>query len=308
MPKTTGASSGRMIAPDFYSHLLAGDIDTILDTFEGEPSIDSPHCGAVVGRDAVRKSLNEELSWIRTLGASTDTLRNIKVTRSPQRVIEEVSIHLSVPPMPRPIIFAAVADLGSSGICDLRLYYCYGLLSGNRDFLRASMLPPEHGLLERIPQPVRTYVDGIAAADFDVWKLFAEGASVTGPPNIPLRGCNLVRFYAIAMAEDGGVPLQPATVTSDGRTCAIEENLDSWGSIKFDRSTAGLGVFDYNDSGRLTAARIYDDIPVNPISKPGWIYRNWNKISTKIAEAGCATSFVPTSEMTPPEVIAGILT
>ena len=164
------------------------------------------------------------------------------------------------------------------------------------------MLPADPGLLDEIPPPVRTYVDAIAAADFDVWKLFAQGGSLMGVPSVPYRECRLVTFYAIAMAEEGGVPLQPVTVTSDETTSAIEENLDSWGSIQFERSTAGLAVYDHDDSGRLTAARIYDDIPVNPFSKPGLVYENWEQISSRIRGAGCEIPFIPTAQTTPLEI------
>lgn len=286
----------------FYDHLLAGNFSAILDAFESEPNIDAPRSGAVVGRDAVGKFLEEEVSWLEGLGASIDGLRQVKETRSLERVVQEVGIQLPIPPVPRPIMFAAVTDMGVSGIRAIRLYYSYGFLSGNQEFLRAAMLPSDPGLLDEIPPAVRTYVDAIAEADFDVWKLFAQGGSLMGVPSVPYRGCKLVTFYAIAMAEDGGVPLRPVTVTSDKTSCAIEENLDSWGSIQFERSTAGLAVYDYVDSGHLTAVRIYDDIPVNPFSKPGLVYENWELISSRIRDAGCEIPFEPTAQTTPLEI------
>ena len=289
-------------ALDFYEHLLAGDFSAILDSFEGEPNIDAPRSGPVAGRNAVERFLEEELSWLEGLGASIDGLRQVKETSSLERTVQEVGIQLPIPPVVRPIMFAAVTDLGMSGIRAIRLYYSYGFLSGAHEFLRAAMLPADPGLIDEIPPAVRTYVDSIAAADFNVWKLFAHGGSLMGVPSVPYRGCKLVRFFAIAMAEDGGVPLQPVTVTSDNTTCAIEENLDSWGSIQFERSTAGLAVYDYDDSAHITAARIYDDIPVNPFSKPGLVYENWELISSRITGAGCEIPFVPTAQTTPLEI------
>jgi len=302
MTKPNISNEADTVAPNFYQCLLSGKISAILDAFEDEPRIDAPRSGAIFGREAVKNFLEEELSWLESLGASVDGLREVKTTSTNERVVQEVGILLPIPPVPRPIMFAMVADLRAGGIAAIRLYYCYGYLSGNQEFLRAAMLPADTTLHDTIPPAVRSYVDGIEAADFEVWKLFADGASLMGVPSIPFKGSKLVRFFAIAMAEDGGVPLQPVTVTSDDKTCAIEENLDSWGSIQFQRSTAGLAVYDYDDSGYLTAARIYDDIPVNPFSKPGWTYDNWDLISSRMKATGCESSFVPSAESTSLEI------
>ena len=74
------------------------------------------------------------------------------------------------------------------------------------------------------------------------------------------------------------------------------------GFLQFERSTAGLAVYDYDDAGHLTAARIYDDIPVNPFSQPGLVYKNWDLIASRIRGAGCDIGFVPTAETTPLEI------
>ena len=217
---------------------------------------------AVAGREAVLRFLEEEKLWLESLGALSDGIKKVKKTSNRQRVVQEVEILLPpVPPKPRPHMFAVVADLSSGGIRAIRLYYCYGFISGNEEFLRAAMLPADTSLYDSVPPIVQKYVECIAAADINVLKLFEEGASLMGVPSIPFKGCTMVRFFAAALAEEDGVPLQIATVTSDSKTCALEENLDSWGSIQFEHSTAGLAVYDYNDSGQLTAARIYDDIP-----------------------------------------------
>ena len=69
-------------ALDFYDRLLAGDFSAILDAFENEPNVDAPRSGAVVGRDAVGRFLEEELAWLEGLGASIDGLRHVKETNS----------------------------------------------------------------------------------------------------------------------------------------------------------------------------------------------------------------------------------
>ncbi|WP_170763296.1 hypothetical protein [Ruegeria lacuscaerulensis] len=91
-------------------------------------------------------------------------------------------------------------------------------------------------------------------------------------------------------------------MTSGEQTCAIEENLASWGTINFEEDTAGLAVYANNSNGQVTAARIYADNPVNPFSKPGWVHRNWSKIFYCIAKGGASTPFEPTADSMPQEI------
>jgi hypothetical protein len=48
-------------------------------------------------------------------------------------------------------------------------------------------------------------------------------------------------------------------VTDDGTRCALEYNCIRWGSHDI-APQAGIGVFERRQDGRLSAARIYDDI------------------------------------------------
>jgi hypothetical protein len=47
-------------------------------------------------------------------------------------------------------------------------------------------------------------------------------------------------------------------VTDDGRVCALEYNVVAWGGTPMPPQ-AGIAVYLRGDSGRLAAARIYDD-------------------------------------------------
>lgn len=298
MISTSKDDIANTVVSNFYQLLLAGDFVTILDAFAAEPRIDAPRTGAVVGYDAVQKFLEEERSWLVSRGASSGSVKDVKITKTGKRIVQEVGIVLPpVPPKPRPHMFAVVADLTAEGIRAMRLYYCYGVISGNENFLRTSMLSAGKDLKTTLPPVVRAYTELIAAADFSVLELFAENGSVTGAPSIAFTGCTMVRFFAAALAEKGGVPLQLATVTNDGKTCALEENLESWGTIQFERSAAGLAVYDYSGD-KITAVRIYDDIPDNPFSRPGLLLKNWETITKRIREAGCGElNFKPSPEL-----------
>ena len=55
-----------------------------------------------------------------------------------------------------------------------------------------------------------------------------------------------------------GIGLERCAVTDDGRACALEYNVVAWGRTELGRQ-AGLAVYVRGDSGKLAAARVYDD-------------------------------------------------
>ena len=64
----------------------------------------------------------------------------------------------------------------------------------------------------------------------------------------------------------GGIGIEHATVTDDGTTCAIEFNAVRFGKRPI-TPQAGLAVYQRGPSGRLHAARIYDDVNVEVLQK-----------------------------------------
>src|SRR3954454_13354170 len=65
-------------------------------------------------------------------------------------------------------------------------------------------------------------------------------------------------FYAHLFSNGGGIPLEHCSVIDDGRTCALEYNVVRWGETDLPPQ-AGIAVYVRGESGRLAAARIYDD-------------------------------------------------
>ena len=73
------------------------------------------------------------------------------------------------------------------------------------------------------------------------------------------RGIDELRaLYELFFSNGGGIPLEHCTVTDDGRACALEYNVVAWGRTPLPPE-AGLAVYVRADSGRLAAARVYDD-------------------------------------------------
>jgi hypothetical protein len=64
----------------------------------------------------------------------------------------------------------------------------------------------------------------------------------------------------------GGVGIEHGSVTDDGRICAIEFNAVRFGKRAI-TPQAGLAVYERGPTGRLAAARIYDDVNVEALTK-----------------------------------------
>ena len=68
-----------------------------------------------------------------------------------------------------------------------------------------------------------------------------------------------IRKISTMMLADGGIGLAFCTATDDGTACAIEYNAVRWGRAAL-APQAGVAVYVRGPSGRLSAARIYDDV------------------------------------------------
>jgi hypothetical protein len=66
-------------------------------------------------------------------------------------------------------------------------------------------------------------------------------------------------FYAHLFSNDGGIPLEHCALIDDGRACALEYNVVRWGKTELPPE-AGVAVYVRGPSGKLAAARSYDDI------------------------------------------------
>jgi hypothetical protein len=66
-------------------------------------------------------------------------------------------------------------------------------------------------------------------------------------------------FYNRLFSDGGGIPLEHCAVVDDGEACALEYNVVRWGQTELPPQ-AGLAVYVRGESGKLAAARIYDDV------------------------------------------------
>ena len=67
------------------------------------------------------------------------------------------------------------------------------------------------------------------------------------------------------LLSSGGIRLEHCTVTDDGVACALEFNAVQFGPHPLEPQ-AGVAVYERGPSGRLHAARIYDDVNVEALA------------------------------------------
>jgi hypothetical protein len=73
------------------------------------------------------------------------------------------------------------------------------------------------------------------------------------------RGAGEVRaFYERRLPQGGGIAVEHCTLVHDGRACALEYNIVSWGETAM-APEAGVAVYVQGATDRIAAARIYDD-------------------------------------------------
>ncbi|HEX6621291.1 MAG TPA: nuclear transport factor 2 family protein, partial [Solirubrobacteraceae bacterium] len=157
-----------------------------------------------------------------------------------------------------PVALAADHD-EDERIIELRLYFSSWPLTG-RHANRPPLLQPDPDL--QGPDVVGEYQRALAAGDVEaILAAFEADGSMREPAGgaYAHRGTDELRaLYELFFANGGGIPLEHCTVTDDGRACALEYNVVAWGRTELPPE-AGLAVYVRGDSGRLAAARVYDD-------------------------------------------------
>ena len=79
-----------------------------------------------------------------------------------------------------------------------------------------------------------------------------------GGPHVHRGEGELRALYELLFSNGGGIPLEHCAVTDDGRACAVEYNVVRWGRTELPPE-AEIAVYVRGESGKLAAARIYDD-------------------------------------------------
>ena len=247
----------RLEAVPYYDGLMAGEHEALIRSFAGEPVLHDPVNGRVIGARAFEAYVTELNTWLAQRNMSFEPVDDV-ITET--RGFEEVVLHLDGQAGRVDVPVAIVADRRSDGrLSELRVYHSMWPVMGHHVHR-----PP---LLQRDPElrasdVVAEYQRALAAGDVDaIVATFEPDAYAREPAGKDVhRGLEGLRaFYERLFSNDGGIPLQHCALVDTGGACALEYNVVRWGKTELPPE-AGVAVYARGESGKLAAARIYDDM------------------------------------------------
>ena len=242
----------------FFRGLMTGETDALIGSFAGEPELHHPVQGRIKGARAFTEYVTKTNAWLKARNASIEDVDHTIRTRP--RGVGEVTLHLDGEAGPVDLPVAIVADRQPDArIEEIRIYYSTWPLTG-RHAKRPPVLQPDPGLGQ--PDIVGEYHRALAAGDVDtIVAAFEPDGYAREPAGAQYihRGPDGLRaFYEWLFSNDGGISLERCTVTDDTHECALEYNVVGWGKSEL-WPEAGVAVYVRGESGKLAAARIYDD-------------------------------------------------
>lgn len=240
----------------FFAGVMAGELDALVGSFAGEPEFHHPVRGRVKGAPAFRRFAEETTAWLEERDASVE---EVDVVVTPARSVEEVVLHAGAGGRRVELPVAIVNDRDADErIVEQRMYFSLWPLRGSHA-IRPPLLQPDAAA--EPSDVVGEYQRALAAGDLDaVMATLAPDASLREPAGSAYahRGTGELRALFERFFAGGGIALEHCTVTDDGRACALEYNVVGWGRHELPPQ-AGVAVYVRGESGRLAAARIYDD-------------------------------------------------
>ena len=248
----------KLVAVPFFAGLLAGETDALINSFAGEPELHHPIRGRVKGVRAFADYVTETNAWLEACNATIEDVGHMILTN--HRGVGEAIVHLDGETGAIDLPVAIVSDRQPDGrIDEIRVYYSTWPLTG-RHATRPPLLHADPELRE--PDVVGVYQRALAAGDVDaILAAFEPDGHAREPAGARYvhRGPEGLRaFYGWLFSNDGGIPLEHCSLTDDTRECALEYNVVRWGKAEL-APQAGIAVYVRGESGKLAAARIYDD-------------------------------------------------
>jgi SnoaL-like domain len=242
----------------YYDGLMSGEHEALIRSFAGEPILHDPRRGRVIGVPAFEAYITELGAWLSRLNMSFDPVERVFME---PRGFEEVVIHLDGEAGRVDVPVAIVADRQSDGrLLELRIYHSIWALTG-RHLHRPPLLQRDPDL--RADGVVAEYQRALAAGDVDAIMATFEPNGYAREPagrEFVYRGRDDLRaFYERLFSNGGGIALEYCALVQDGRACALEYNVVGWGRTTL-APEAGVAVYVQGGSGKLDAARIYDDV------------------------------------------------
>jgi SnoaL-like domain len=247
----------RLFTVPFFAGLLTGEIDALVQSFAGEPELHHPVRGRIMGERAFTAYVAETRAWLEQRDAE---IEDVGYLRTERRGVGEVVLHLGGADGRVDLPVAVAVDRRTDRrIEELRVYYSSWPLTG-RHANRPPLLQPDPQLRES--DVVGTYQRALAVGDVDtiVAAFEADGYArePAGGEHVHRGSDGLRAFYERLFSNGGGIPLEHCKLIDDDRAVALEYNVVRWGKTDLPPQ-AGVAVYVRGESGRLAAARIYDD-------------------------------------------------
>ena len=247
-----------LVTVPFFDGLIAGEPEALVKSFAGEPELHHPVRGRIRGVRAFEAYVIDTKAW---LTERNITVEDVTLVVEERRGFGEVVLHLDGESGQADLPVAEVADREPDRrIKELRIYYSSWPLTG-RHANRPPVLQPDPALRES--DVVAEYQRALAAGDVDAIVATFEPDGYAREPaggSHVHRGADGLRaFYEQLFSNDGGIPLEHCAVIDDGRTCMLEYNVVRWGRTELPPQS-GVAVYVRGESGKLAAARIYDDV------------------------------------------------
>jgi hypothetical protein len=254
----------KLVDVPYFDGLMAGELDALVESFAREPEVHHPVRGRIKGAREFEALVTATNAWLSQHNVSVEDVERVITER---RGFEEVVLHLDGETGRVDLPVAIVTDHQSDGrIDELRIYSSSWPLTG-RHATRPPLLQPDPELRES--DVVAQYQGALSAGDVDAVVAAFEPDGYAREPaggQYIHRGPDGLRaFYEHLFSNDGGIPLEHCAFVDSDRACALEYNVVRWGKTELPPQ-AGVAVYVRGQSGKLVAARIYDDTdpPLGP--------------------------------------------
>jgi hypothetical protein len=246
----------------FLSRLLSGDPNPLRAAFAGEPVVEDPTDGTVRGVQDFERFVRNRHGWLTERAARIEPIRTTATT---QRVVFEALLRLRLAEADVELPIGIVGDRTDEQVRAIRLYHSFWPLE-RRHRVRPPLLQEDRAVA--VADVVSEYQRALASGDADAIVATFEPDGYFREPaggEFIHSGYTKLREFMSYILAAGGIGLEHCTVTDDGVACAIEFNAVRFGTQPL-VPQSGLAVYQRGSSGRLCAARIYDDVNVEALA------------------------------------------
>jgi hypothetical protein len=243
-------------AETFLSFLASADGGAIARMLADKAIVDQPLWGTARGRGEIQAMVCRAGGWLAERKAE---VHHVATTSNDHRAVAEHALKLAIDGRTIELPVAVVVEWRPGGVTAVRTYHSTWPLTGSHG-LRTPVLPHDPEIV--VPGILEHYQRALAAGDLDgILDAYEEDGYAREPSagEYVYRGkARLRQIYTMQFLR-GGIPLEYCSLTDDGARCAIEYNCVRWGKAEI-LPQAGVAVYELGKTGRVAAARIYDDI------------------------------------------------